>query len=1107
MSKPRPLPSLPVLFALLVLALPHAVRGQQPASAFLRRPDIHGDQVVFTAEGDLWLASVKEKTARRLTTHAGLESSAHFSPDGKLLAFTGQYDGSVDIYVMPAEGGSPRRLTFGNAGTTEGWTPDGKNVLFRSRRENPEGKNRLWSVPVEGGMPRWVPIPQVEFAAFHADGHRVAYVPVSGEWQHWKRYQGGQADDVWLADLTAKSFKKLTDFAGVDTAPVWVGDRIYFVSERNEVANLYRMEATGEKPTAVTHYADYDVRYPATDGHRVVFEYGNGIALYDPKDNETRVLEFALGSERVHARPRRVPVQTAVNNGGIGPSGKRVVLEARGQLLTVPAESGDFRMIAPLPGSRSQFPAWSPDGKWIAFVSDRSGEDQIWVAPAAGAGAPRQVTRDHLGPLGELVWSPDSKLIAVGDRELRVMLADVESGALTQVDQAERGGSYDTTNYSYRFSPDSRWLAYNKTIANQNDVVYLYEIGTRKKLAVTSPEMNCYGPSFDPTGKYLAFLADRSYSPQDSGATRFWSVQKTTRVSLVTLSADTPSPFLLTNDEEPVAVPTPKPEPPATAEAAPAVAGGEKPAVPASQLIKVDPEGLPERVIDVPVPADRYAAVVALEGRLLLHAVLDAGEAAGGLPGQLRSFDFKRKDVTLLANHISGFDLSTNRKKLLLQSGRELQVVDPGPAPIAAGTGRVDLAGLSLQVDPAAEWKQIFAESWRIGRDFFYDPGLHGVDWEAVRRKYAAMLPAVGDRNDLNFVLGEMIAELNTGHAYVGGGDVALPPQTPMGYLGADFAPAPEGNAFRVVHLLRGDQFDLAARSPLLGPGINVKEGDYILAIGGQPVATNQDIQALLIGTPGRVISVMVNSKPTLEGAREVQVRPLAGEGAARYYDWVAGRREYVRTHGGENLGYLHIPDMTNRGLQEFAKHYYANLQKDGMVYDVRNNGGGYISAMLLLQMSGKPYAYFKPRFGPSWTRQDWAFSGYSVALCNENSGSNAEEFSDAFQRLKLGPVIGVRTWGGEVGSGGGYALIDGGRLNIPNYGAWTPDGKWIIEGTGVQPDVTVENDPAAVMAGADTQLDRAIAYLKERIQAQPVTRPLPPPFPNKARHPVKVGK
>jgi tricorn protease len=1085
---------LPLLLLLLVTLIP-AARGQGLPAPFMRRPDIHGDQVVFTCEGDLWLGSVKDGEARRVTTHEGLEQAAHFSPDGKSLAFTAQYDGGMDVYVMPVEGGAPRRLTYDPSGALVlGWMPDGKNILYRSRRGSAESGNRLWSVPAEGGMPKLLPVPKGEFAAINADGHRMTYVPVSGEWQHWKRYRGGEADDVWLADLESHAFRRLTDFEGVDTSPAWVGSAIYFVSERDGLANLYRMDASGGKATAATHYDDYDVRYPASDGKRLVFQHGNGLALYDPGSGKTRELAFALHSDRIHSRARRVPAQPWVYGASIGPTGKRMLAEARGQLFSVPVENGDARSVVAMPGARAQFASWSPDGKLIGYVSDKSGEEQVWVIPAAG-GEPRQVTRDHQGPLGELVWSPDSKKIAVSDREMRIFMVDVASGSLTQVDQSERGSSYDATNYSYRFSPDSKWLAYSSTETNQNDVIYLYNVESGKKTPVTRREMNSASPAFDPTGKYLVFLADRAFNPRGSGPNRFYGYDKTTKVSLVTLAADTPSPFLTTNDEEG--------EPDKPAEKPADKPAGTPPVPPAT---KVDLDGLDQRIVEVPVPADRYNHVEALDGRLLMQVDVTGDGPAQGGANQLRAFDLKKKEASVVVNRLDGFEVSANQKKILvLRPGREYQVADATAASITPGTGRVDLSGLMLSLDPPAEWGQIFNEGWRIARDFFYDPGLHGVDWNAVRTKYARQLPSVGDRSDLNEILGEMIAELNVGHAYVGGGD--MPPgasRIPMGYLGADFEPAADGDAFKVVKVYPGDEFDLDARSPLLAPGVNVRSGDYILAVAGQPVHTDQDLQALLIGTAGKVVTLTVNSKPVREGSREVRIKPMASESSARYYDWVAGRREYVRTHGGENLGYLHIPDMGDGGLREFAKHYYPNVEKDGMVYDVRNNGGGYISAMLLLQMSAPPYTYFKPRHGTSWTRQDWGFSGYSAALCNQNSGSNAEEFCDGFQRLKLGPVIGTRTWGGEVGSGGGYRLVDGGALYIPNYAAWAPDGKWIIEGTGVTPDVEVENDPAAVLAGRDPQLDRAIAYLKEQIRKCPVVHPLPPPFPNKAYRPAE---
>jgi tricorn protease len=1102
----RARPTLAMFLLTTFLAAVPAWAG--PATQLLGRPDIHGDRVVFTSEGDLWLGSVKTGAAMRITSADGIEGPARFSPDGSSIAFTAQYDGGTDVYVMDTLGGAPRRLTWDpRRATVLGWTPDGKEVLFRSQRNDPQRNNRLWAVPAAGGSARLLPIPCVEFASMHADGHRVAYVPVSAEWQHWKRYRGGEADDVWLADLEARTFRRLTTDPGVDTEPVWVGDAIYFVSERDGHANLHRLDPATGAAIASTTYADYDVRYPGTDGRRVVFEHGAGLALYDPATGRVEELAMNLHSDRIHARERRIPAIRNLADVAFGPAGRRLLVSARGQILSAPVEHGDVRPLVVQSGARCQRPAWSPDGKQIAFVSDRSGEEQIWLAPSSG-GAPRQLTRDHAGPLGTLRWSPDGKWIAVSDREMRVMLVNVATGAITVVDQSDRGGSYDTADDRYCFSPDGAWLAYPRLEPNWNWSVWLYDIAGRRKVQVSSSGMWSTAPAFDPEGKYLYFLSDRGFDPRYVNANRMLACDKYTKVSLVALAADGKSPFLEQNDQEGVA-------PDSSAggakekgakNAAKDKAGQDaaKKTGPALPKTRVDLVGLTDRIVDVPVPADRYQRVEVVEGRLLLLTQEEAGERGPMEPvRRLSAFDMKKKELKVIASKISGFQVSADRKKLLVQTEKAFTVVDAGTDDVDGNKDRikVETDGWTVVVDPPAEWRQIFHETWRLARDFFYDPGMHGVDWEAVRRKYEAVLPAAADRSDVNFILGEMLAELSVGHAYINPGDVPAAPAVPMGFLGADVEPvAGPTPAYRITKLYPGDGFDYEAQSPLLAPGLNVRAGDCILAVGGRPVRADQDLQALLVGTAGHTIALTVNSKPSLAGAREVLVKPLRSERQTRYYDWVMSRTEYVRTHGGPNLGYVHLPDMGNPGWIEFSKHYYPQLGRDGIVYDVRNNSGGYIDDMLLLQMASKPYSYFKPRYGASWTRRDWSFPGHSVALVNENTASDGEEFCDGFQRLKLGPVIGVRSWGGEVGSGNGYPLLDGGAIFIPNYGEWVPDGGWVIEGTGAFPDITVEQDPAALMTGRDPQLDRAIQYLKEKIASEPVPRPTPPPFPNKAR-------
>ncbi len=1091
--------SVPLLrtLTLAFLLLAGAAASAFASTQFLRRPDVHGDRIVFTSEGDLWLGSISAGTATRLTTDPGTEGPAYFSPDGKRIAFSAQYDGNLDVYVMDAGGSVPKRLTWDPTGATAlGWSADGREVLFRSRRFNGVVRRaRFWAVPATGGAPRLLPIPYGEFAKANADGRRIAYVPVSAEWMAWKRYKGGQADDVWLADTVAHTFQRLTNDPGIDTEPQWVGNAIVFVSERDGRMNLWRLDPASRAATAITRYTDYAVRYPGTDGQRVVFEHGDGLAMWDAASGAVTELKFDLHSDRIHARAKQESALKHLFGVTLGPTGKRVLVSARGQVLSAPVENGEVRTLAAPAGARAQYPAWSPDGKRFAFVCDATGEEQIWIGGTNG-GEAKALTKDHVGPLGPIRWSPDGKWLVTSDREMRILLADAATGAWTTVDQFDRGGSYDLVLDHIRFSPDGKWLAYARQEPNWNWAIWLYDIAAKKGTRVTSTEMDCDSPSFDPEGKYLVWLADRAFDPFAINATRGWALDKYTKVSLAVLAADGRSPFLPTSDEE-GAGDAAKPDAaakPGKDKGAAADAPKEKPLAPT----RIDLAGLAERIVDVPAPADHYVRVEAAGGRLLLLVQGDAGDGPAVDAREIRAFDMKKKSVDTVVKKATSFELSADGKKLLVRAGKAFHVIDADASSLGE-KGKLDTDGWTVTVDVAAEWTQILHETWRIGRDFFYDPKLHGVDWNAVRTKYEAMIPAIADRSDLSFVQAEMVAELDCGHAYIRGGDNPEVKPLPMGWLGADYEFVPGAvPAYRVTRVLAGDGFDLELASPLLAPGVNVRPGEYLLAIDGQPVRADAELQSLLVGKADRVVRLTVNTTPTLAGARDVRVKPLAGERQLRFEDWVMRTTEYVRRNGGENFGYVHIPNMGTGGLTEWAKHYYPQLQKDAIVYDVRWNGGGFIDALLLLQAGNKPYTWFKPRFGASWTRQDWAFAGHAAALCNENSFSDAEEFSDAFQRLKLGPVFGVPTGGAEVGSGEGYPMIDGGLVYVPNYGEWV-DGQWVIEGPGVQPDVLVEDDPAALLAGRDPQLDRAIQYLKDKLAKEPVVRPVPPPYPNKA--------
>ena len=1024
--------------------------------------------MVFTCEGDLWLGSITGHSAHRITSHPGTETSAHFSPDGTQIAFTAQYDGGVDVYVMPVSGDAPKRLTFDPRGAQVlGWSPDGKNILFRSSRNSPHGEHRLYTVSAQGGQAQLLPVPHGEFASYSPDG-KLAYVPTSIEWANWFRYRAGEADKIWLTDLRG-TFKKLTDFRGVDTTPVWCSSDLFMISERSGSSNLFHLGLNGSAQQ-ISHYSDVPVRYPSSDGKRIIFQHGAALAVYDPSSKQSTELSFDLNSDRIHSRDQRIPLAAVAKQASIGPSGKRVVVEARGQIVSVAAENGDVRVLENTPGARAMLPSWSPDGKQIAFISDRSGEYELWLTDAANGQHTKQLTKGLAGNFFIPVWAPNSKSIAIGDRNGRVLLVDATTGSFKTIDKTDYLPSYDGNTPGIAFSPDSRFVAFNHGEATWMTQVYVYDTQTNKSVRVSNLNVNNQAPSFSTDGKYLLFLAASQLDPIALDVTQKYAYDNVWRVYMATLAVDTPSPFLVKSDDE------------AAAEKAAA-----KTSVPTL-------DGLADRVFEAPAPSGRYQQVGLVGSKILLinlAAIPPLGGTSAGL-GILQAFDVEHKALSTLSGGIDSFDVSADGKKLLLHRGTAFAVADASGAPV--GFSPVNVGSFAVVVQPDKEWKQILEESWRIARDFFYDPNMHGVDWKKVHAKYEALLPLVGDRADLGRLQQDLVSELNSGHAYIGTPGARVP-MTPMGYLGADLAPA--GNAVKVVKLFKGDGFS-GNRSPLLEQGLNIKEGDYIVSIGGQPVRSDQDVQALLIGTAGQTVALGVSSSPSLEGSRTVLVQPVGSEAGMRYTDWVQGRTAYVQQHGGADLGYLHVSDMVAGGTIGFTKGQFQNVLKPGMIYDFRYNGGGYVSSLLLENIAASPQAWFKPRGFETWTRESWANIGHHVALCNEENFSDGELVIEDWKRMKLGPVIGTRTGGGEVGSGGGYDLIDGGSIFIPNYGAFA-DGHWIIEGNGAEPDIEVEQNPADVMKGIDPQLDKAIAILKGMISKDPRKKPATPAFPNKS--------
>ena len=1064
---------------LAVMPLAHA-----DVRAFLTSPDIQGSRAVYTAEGDLWLADTETGATRRLTTDPGVETRAHFSPDGSQIAYSANYDGGTEVYVIPAEGGIPKRITYDATGAELlGWTPDGASILFRSHCKQISSyvakfsEFEVFSVPISGGIPTKVKVPSANFAALAPDGHTLAFVPKSSEWMNWFRYQAGEADEIWTTDLAKGTFKRLTTYEGVDTQPVWVGSQIYFISERTGIRNLFKLDPGTKKVTQITFSSNEPVRNPSSDGKKIIYEIGPKLGVYDVASGAAHTLEVHLNSDRIHARPFLYPV-SAFSQIEIGPSGKRVVVVSRGHLATLPAGEGVAHVIAGGGVQRIQNAIWSPDGKKIAYTSDLSGNEELYLVDPSEGAQPKQLTKGLGGELFDPAWSPDGKYLVVGDRQNQIHLVDATTGVIKLVAKSEAGMAYDSPNGDYAISPDSKWVAFQQPVPVGLPQLYLYEIATGKTIQISDPTIGTSSPSFSQDGRWLYCLQVRDINPATDLVSGLLFADNTVRVSAFALRADQKSPFLDKNEEESETLKEDGP------------ADGKK--------MVVDLDGLSDRILDMKVPAGRYAKVLAQGGRLLLLNAIAPPIIGAPIPFELNSFEIGTKSFSTLTGGVAGISLSSDGKTLLIGRGGSAQVVDAGTGPFPPTQGVVK-SSATFSVNPEEEWKQIFEESWRVARDFFYDPNMHGLNWNAIHAKYSAQLPLVGSRSDLLRVQKDLISELNTGHCYVGApGEFARRPSK-IGLLGADLAWDAAEGAYKVARILRGDKWDPANGSPLAAQGLGVKEGNYLLKIDGVTLTKDQDPAAFLLGKAGAKVSITMNSKPSLTGAQAYTITTLANDADLRLKHWIEGRRKYVANASGGKIAYVYISDMQGKGAADFAHDYYANVEKPGMIFDVRGNGGGFTADQFFAQIAARQTGFFSTRNGGALRVQAWQPLGHLAAVTDEWAFSDGEWFSEFWKRLNLGPLVGHRTGGGCVGSGGGYALVDGGQIFIPNYGAFEP-GAWVIEGRGTVPDYEVDQDPAALMAGKDPQLDKTIELLNAEIEKHPVTRPVHPPYPVKPR-------
>lgn len=1046
----------------------------------LRFPTLNRERIVFGYAGDLYTVSGQGGVARRLTSDPrSYEMFPRFSPDGQHVAFTAQYDGNTEVYVMPADGGEPRRLTYtatlerddvsdrmGPNNIVMTWRDD-KTIVYRSRRNqwNPF-KGELTLARIDGGVPETLPLPRGGWCSFSPDGKQLVYNRVFREFRTWKRYRGGQADDLWLYDFEAKQTTRLMDEPAQDLFPMWRGDKIYFVSERDESRqlNLFVYEVPTKATRQLTSFTEFGVKFPSLGDNAIVFENGGFLYRLDLATEKAEKVPIEIKEDFAIGRNSVKDVSKETTSWDIAPDGARAVIGARGEIFTVPAKHGQTRNLTGTSGVHERNAVWSPDGKWIAYVSDQSGEDEIWIRPQDGPGEPRQLTTNVDTYKYDLLWSPDSKQIAWGDKKNRLQLVNVESKEVTLAAQSD-----DWEIHDFAWSPDSAWLAYTKPEVRRFATIQLYSVATKQSTPVTDGWFDVGSPEFSSDGKFLFFVSERSFNPTYGGNEWNTVYNDQQRIYLLTLAKDTKSPFAPKSDE--VQLEEKKPE----------EKKDEK------QPVKVDLEGIQQRIAVLSPGAANYGGLTSVEDKLYYRK-----------SGKLYVFELDKDKETEIGDF--GYRISANRKKMLVRAGGDFAIVDLPGGKLDIGEHKLSLGDLKVTLDRRAEWEQIYAECWRQMRDFFYAPNLHGVDWPAMRKRYEPLLAHVKHRADLTYVIGEMIGELNAGHAYVGGGDYPKPEKIPLGMLGAQIERDASGY-YRVVRILRGHNWDSKYRSPLTEIGVNVQEGELILAVNGKSTKDLPDLYAALFGTAGKQVKLTVNREPQENGAHVETVVPIGDEQPLYYLNWVLRNIETVEKATDGKVGYVHVPDMQSSGLNEFTKFYYPQLHKEALIVDCRGNGGGNVSPIITERLRREPAMWTIARNGAVNVDPSGQVLGPKVLLIDQHSASDGDIVAYRFRKHKLGPVIGQRSWGGVVGIRGSLPLLDGGILNRPEFSRFDLEGKeWIMEGVGVEPDIVVDNDPAHEFAGQDDQLLRAIEEIKKALAANPVKVPKVPDFPDKRR-------
>ncbi|MCX6252828.1 MAG: PDZ domain-containing protein [Bacteroidetes bacterium] len=1090
-----------LLFSMIIMLLACMAYSQQE-SRLMRFPAIHGNQVVFTYAGDLYTVDRTGGIARKLTNDEnGYEMFARFSPDGKNIAFTGQYDGNTEVYIIPSEGGIPNRITYsatlnrddisdrmGPNNITMAWR-DNDHVVYRSRKQTfNDFKGQLFIAGIKGGLSEELPLPAGGFCSYSPDKSKLAYNRVFREFRTWKYYRGGMADDIWIYDFKTNQIENITNTLAQDIFPMWAGNKIYFCSDRDRTMNLFSYDLTTKETKKVTNFTEFDIKFPSLGDNAIVFENGGFIYVFDLNTQKAEKINIRIANDLITGRNTLKDASRTINSFSLAPDGKRVAFDGRGDIWTVPAKTGITKNLTGTSGIHEREVNWSPDGQYITYISDKTGEDEIYIQKQDGSAEAVQLTKNADTYKYSAVWSPDSKKLLWADKMLRLQYVDIDSKEVTLVDEAK-----DWEFNEYAWSPDSKWITYIRPVRDAVSKIYLYEVATKNNFPVTNDWYEVSNPSFSRDGKYLLFASNRDFSPTFSSLEFDITYNDLTRVYMITLSKSTPSPFAPENDEVTI-----KKESKDSGENKPdkdkkdAKKDEKKEPVTKTEVtVKVDADGIIDRIIDLPIDPSNYYNVNGVDDNIYY---IKGGRRE---KPSLMMFSLKDKKETPIGEFYN-YEISADSKKMLVTAMGKYAVIDL-PKSKADAKDYLDLTNMKVMVDLSAEWQQIYNESWRQMKYFFYDPHMHGLDWPAIQKKYAPLVPYVKNRADLTYIIGEMIGELNVGHSYVGGGDRPEPKKVKQGLLGARISRDASGY-YKIDKILHGENWTKDTRSPLTEMGVDVKEGDYIIAVNGKSTKDMIDIYESLVNKAGVQVELTINSTSSETGDHKTIVIPIESEGNLYYYEWVESNIKKVNdaTHG--EVGYIHIPDMGTEGLNEFIKHFYPQLSKRALIIDDRGNGGGNVSPIIIERLRRQLIMMEMSRNttqSPADIAMEW---GPKCLLIDQYSASDGDLFPYRFRQFKLGKIIGLRSWGGVVGIRGSLPFIDGGFMMKPEFAHYSADSKWVIEGHGVDPDIVVDNEPAKEYAGEDQQLEKAIQVITDELKTWPKELPAIPPFPDKTK-------